>query len=94
MHKGKSILEFYTRLCEISNEAFYLGERVFELKQVYKVLKLLPEQFAIKVTITNEAKEITSLRLDKLIGSLQTFELNLEEAKCDNIKHEKNIAFN
>lgn len=41
-----------------------------------------------------EAKDITILRFDELIGSLKTIELNLEEKKCDKLWSKNNISFN
>lgn len=41
-----------------------------------------------------EEKDITTPKLDKLIGSLQIFKLNFEEEKHDKMKPKKNIVFN
>ncbi|KAH1046690.1 hypothetical protein J1N35_037474, partial [Gossypium stocksii] len=42
--------------------------------------------FAIMLAKIEEAKDIITLRLDELIGSLKTFEMNLIEAKWNKVK--------
>lgn len=39
-----------------------------------------------------EAKNIDAMQIDELIGALQTFDTNLDEAKGNKIKGEKSIA--
>ncbi|MBA0763325.1 hypothetical protein Gotri_012784 [Gossypium trilobum] len=73
--------------------AFYLDDRFSKDKLVHKVLKSLPERIFIKVTIIEKAKDITTLKKDELTSLLQTFELNLEEAKHDKMGLTKNKAF-
>ena len=50
-------------------------------KLVRKTLRSLPERFAYKVTAIEEARDVSTMKLDELIGSLQTFELNLKQNK-------------
>ena len=52
-----------------------------------KALRSLSQRFAYKVTTIEEAKNIQVMKLDKLMGSLHTFEMNFNE---DN--KEKEIA--
>ena len=42
-----------------------------------KVLKSLPERFHAKITAIEESKDIDTIPLTKLIGNLQTYELDL-----------------
>ena len=53
-----------------------------------KTLRSLPDRFAYKVTVIEEARDVSTMKLDELMGSLQTFELNLKQNK-----KEKSIAF-
>lgn len=46
-----------------------------------KALRSLPRRFAYKVTAIEEAKDMWSMKLDLLMGSLCTFEMNLNEEK-------------
>ena len=42
-----------------------------------KILRSLPSKSQTKVTAIQEAKDLTKLLLEKLIGSLMTYEINL-----------------
>jgi len=67
-----------------------LGEKLSNEKLVRKILRSLPKRFDMKVTTIEEAQDISSMQVDELIGSLQNFELVV-----DNIteKKGKGIAF-
>ena len=87
MQENETISEFNSKLCDIANEAFALGEKILEEKLVRKALRSLPQRFAYKVTAIEEAKDIQAMKLDELMSSLHTFEMNLNEDK-----NEKEIA--
>ena len=91
MKEEESISDFNSKICDIANEAFALGEKYSEEKLVRKTLRSLPKRFAYKVTVIEEAKDVQNMKLGELIGSLRTFEMNLEEEKGD--KKPKGIAF-
>ena len=55
-----------------------------------KTLRSLPKRFAYKVTAIEEAKDVTSMKLEELMGSLRTFEMNFEEEQGE--KKAKGIA--
>ena len=88
MLEHETINDFNSKLCDIANEAFVLGEKYSDTKLVRKTLRSLPERFAYKVAAIEEARDVQNMRLDELMGSLQTFELNLKMNKKD-----KSIAF-
>lgn len=72
MEEGETIYMFNnTKLCDISNKVHVLGEPYNHEKLVRKALRL-PERFAIKVAAIEEARDVTTLKLNKLIGLLQT----------------------
>ena len=72
--KNATINDFNSKLCDIANEAFVLGENYSDTKLVRKTLRSLPERFTQKVTIIEKARDVATMRLDELISSLQTFE--------------------
>lgn len=51
MQESKTIAEFYSKVCDLSNQAFALGEEYSNTKLVRKVLRSLFDGFFIKVTI-------------------------------------------
>ena len=56
---------------------FNLGEKTEDSKVVRKIFRSLPESFRAKVTAIEESKDLDEIKVQKLIGSLQTYELSL-----------------
>src|ERR1044072_9170083 len=75
MAEYESISDFYMRVCDLANTSFALGEQISEEKLIRKILRSLPKKFAMKVTAIEEAQDISNMKVDELIGSLQTFEM-------------------
>ena len=48
---------------------------------VRKILRSLPESFRAKVTAIEESKDLDEIKIQELIGSLQTYELGLPSHK-------------
>ena len=62
--------EFYVKLNDIVNSAYNLGEIYDQPKTVRKILKSLIKDFKPKVTAIIESKDVDSILVDELIGSL------------------------
>ena len=88
MLDDESLSDFYTKLCDISNEYFALGEKIPKTTIVRKIMRPLPDRLSSKVTIIEEAKDLDSMKVEHLIGSLRAFEMTLKQKK-----KEKSIAF-
>ncbi|KAH1092203.1 hypothetical protein J1N35_019460 [Gossypium stocksii] len=58
---------------------FALKEDYLNSKLVKKVLRSFSKRFAINVTFIQKEEDINSMRIDELIGSLQTFEMALNK---------------
>ena len=69
--------EFYAKLNDIVNSAYNLSEIYYQPKIVRKILKLLTKDFRPKVIIITESKDVDSIPVDELVGSLQSYELDL-----------------
>ncbi|CAM8908252.1 unnamed protein product [Rhodiola kirilowii] len=76
MKESETITEYNTRVLELSNEASALGKPIDEERLASKVLRSLPPRFAMKVTTIEEMHDITTLKLDELMGSLRTYKIN------------------
>ena len=62
--------EFYAKLNDIINSAYNLDE-IYDLpKIVRKILRSLTEDFRPKVTAIIESKDVDSIPVNELIGSL------------------------
>ncbi|CAM8877983.1 unnamed protein product [Rhodiola kirilowii] len=79
MQKDAIISNFNTRVLNISNESFALGEPMTEETMVRKVLRSLTKRYAMKALAVKEAHDVKTMRLDKLMGSLQTHEMDMNE---------------
>ena len=77
MSDDESFDEFYAKLNDIVNSAYNLGEIYDQPKIVKKILKSLTEDFRLKVTAIIESKDVDSIPVDELVGSLQSYELDL-----------------
>ena len=56
---------------------FNLGGKTEDSKVVRKILCSLSESFRAKVTAFEESKDLDEIKVQELIGSLQTYELSL-----------------
>ena len=77
MSDDESFDEFYAKLNDIVNSAYNLGEIYDQPKTVRKILRSLTEDFRPKVTAITESKDVNSIPVDELVGSLQSYELDL-----------------
>ena len=77
MFDDESFDEFYAKLNDIVNSAFNLGEFYDQPKIVRKILRSLTEDFRPKVTAITKSKDVDSIPIDELIGSLQSYESDL-----------------
>ncbi|CAM8892577.1 unnamed protein product [Rhodiola kirilowii] len=78
MKDSETITKFNARVLDLSNEAAALGKPIDEERMTSKVLRSLPLRFAMKVTAIEEMHDISNMKLDKLMGSLRTYEMNHE----------------
>ncbi|XP_073152969.1 uncharacterized protein [Henckelia pumila] len=75
MEKDETINEFNTKLCDIANVAFSLGENYSDTKLIRKKLRSIPRRFDIKFAAIEEAKDIDEILMDELMGSLLTLKI-------------------
>ena len=77
MSEDESFDLFYSKLNEVVIGKFNLGEKTEDSKIVRKILRSLPESFHAKVTVIEESNDLDDIKVQELIGSLQTNELSL-----------------
>jgi hypothetical protein len=51
-----------------------LGKQISDVKLIRKILRFLPKSFKIKVTTIEESKDLEEMKIEELVGSLQTYE--------------------
>ena len=62
--------EFYAKLNDIVNFSYNLGEIYYQPKIFRKILRSLTKDFRLKVTVMTESKDVDSIPVDELVGSL------------------------
>ena len=77
MSEDESFDSFYGKLNEVVIGKFNLGEKTEDSKIVRKILRSLLESFHAKVTTIEESKDLNEIKIQELIGSLQTYKLSL-----------------
>jgi hypothetical protein len=81
MLEDETFGEFYSKMSDLRNSMVSLGKPISDVKLIRKILRSLPERFRIKVTITEESKDHEEMKIEELVGSLQTYELSLPPVK-------------
>ena len=77
MSEDESFNSFYGKLNKVVISKLNLGEKTEDSKIVRKILRSLPKSFCAKVTAIEESKDFDDIKIQELIGSLQTYELLL-----------------
>ncbi|CAL9001528.1 unnamed protein product [Prunus brigantina] len=88
MDENETFSEFYAKLCVIVNACSGLGEKIPEDRVVKKILRSLPQRFQPKITAIEEIRDLNTLKVQELIGSIQTYEMKHLPSKKS-----KNVAF-
>jgi hypothetical protein len=81
MLKEDTFGEFYSKISDLRNSMVSLGKSISDVKLIRKILRSLPERFRIKVTTIEESKDLEEMKIEELVGSLQTYELSLPPVK-------------
>ena len=95
MQEDETIHDYYMNFLAIANPFDSLGEKLSDEKLVRKILRSLPKRFDMKVTAIEEAQDVSNMQVEELIGSLQNFELvvdNRSEKKGKGIAFTANTA--
>ncbi|GAV65761.1 UBN2 domain-containing protein, partial [Cephalotus follicularis] len=92
MHDDECIGDMFTRFTTIINSLKNLGKSYLKQEVVRKILRCLPKSWTPKVTSIEEAKDLMTLPLEQLLGSLMTHETTMKNHECVETKKKKTIA--
>jgi superfamily I DNA and RNA helicase len=81
MMEDETFGEFYSKMSDLRNSMVSLGKTVSDVKLIHKILRSFLERFRIKVTTIEESKDLEEMKIEELVGSLQTYELSLSPIK-------------
>ena len=80
MTNGESIADFLSRAMAIVSQMCTYGEKISDETIVAKVLRSLTPKFDHVVATIEEAKDLSTLSVDELMGSLQAHEARINRA--------------
>jgi hypothetical protein len=81
MLEDETFGEFYSKMSDLRNSMVSLGKPISDVKLIRKILRSFSERFRIKVTTIKESKDLEEMKIEELVGSLQTYELSLPSVK-------------
>jgi len=81
MLEEETFREFYSKMSDLRNSMVSLGKPILDVKLIRKILRSFPERFRIKVTTIEENKDLEEMKIEELVGSLQTYELSVPPVK-------------
>ena len=81
MKQDESISDMFSRLTILTNGLKSLGKSYSEYEIVRKILKSLTSAWHTKATVIEESRNLSSITMDELIGSLMTYELKLKKTE-------------
>ncbi len=86
MNAAESIKEMFTRFNDIVTNLQALGKEISNEEKVQKVLGSLPPNWEPKVTAIEEARDISTLSMDDLLGTLLTHEIKMKKKENSELK--------
>ncbi len=79
MKEEESVEDMIERFQTIMNSLKALGKEYDEEKKVRKIINSLPYDWKAKRVAIEEAKDLSKLKVDELVGSLRLYKLELQE---------------
>ncbi|KAL8094563.1 hypothetical protein AgCh_036190 [Apium graveolens] len=79
MKNSENIGEFVTRLKAVTNEMKRNGESLDDVRVMEKLLRSLTRKFDYVVTSIEESKDLSTISIDELVGSLQAHEQRMNQ---------------
>jgi hypothetical protein len=81
MEEEETFDEFYSKLSTNRNSTINLGKKMTDAKINKKILRSLPGRFIPQIVSITQNQDLETIRVEELVGSLQTCELLLPKPK-------------
>ena len=79
----------YTRFTDIVNNLKNLSKVYTDTDLCRKILRSLPQTWDSKVTAIQEARDLSILKVEELVGSLMTYEISLYQDEEEELKKKR-----
>ena len=89
MESNETIIDMFIRFTNIINNLKNLEKLYTDSDLCRKFLRSLPRTWESKVTAILEAKDLSSLKVEELIGSLMTHEISLSQHIEEEVRRKK-----
>ncbi|MQM02573.1 hypothetical protein Taro_035340, partial [Colocasia esculenta] len=83
MNHDETISDMFARFMVLINGLKGLKKEYSESDLVRKILRSLPSSWNTKVTIIEDSKNLSTMKVDELIGSIMTYELNVKRKETE-----------
>ena len=87
MKESETIKDYYSRIKEIASQMRACGEDILDKKIVEKILISIPHKYDAIVTAIEQTKDLSTLLVTELMGSLEAYEQRLK-------RHDKDFVEN
>ncbi|KAL5810691.1 hypothetical protein ACOSQ4_027259 [Xanthoceras sorbifolium] len=85
MKSNESIAEFYTRVMVVANQLRRNGETLTDMRISEKILQSLDAKFDFIVVALEETKDLETMSVEELVGSLQAHEKKVTRRSDDRL---------
>ncbi|KAL5854902.1 hypothetical protein ACOSQ4_004704 [Xanthoceras sorbifolium] len=85
MKSNESIAEFYTRVMVVANQLRRNGETLTDMRISEKILRSLDPKFDFIVVALEETKDLETMSVEELVGSLQAHEQKVTRRSDDRV---------
>ncbi|MQL91061.1 hypothetical protein Taro_023666 [Colocasia esculenta] len=83
MNNDETISDMFARFMLIISGLKGLKKEYSESDLVRKILRSLPSSWNTKATVIEDSKDLSKMKLDELIGSLMTYEINVKRKETE-----------
>ena len=94
MNTNESISDMYSRFQDIVHSLISLGKEFSEEDQVRNFLNSLTPEWDQMALEIEEANDISTLKIEELIGNLMSFEVQMIGRRESKASEKKSMAFN
>jgi hypothetical protein len=81
MNEDETVSKYFLRFEKLLNSMKGLGEKIEDIFLVHKILRSLPDRFNPKVFAIEELNDIKTVSIDKLLGTLFSYEIRISKDK-------------